>query len=123
VEGLLDKATEELQEYQAMTKHAVQYIRDHLQESLSVSAMASAVHASTRTLQRALKETLNCSPTEILLAVKMHEAKRLLGKGSMNVSETAYRLGFENADHFSRRFKSYYGVPPSAFVRAAREQT
>jgi AraC-like DNA-binding protein len=122
VQDLLERKTVELLEYQALTKHAVLHIQQHLDENLSAADLAEAVHTSLRTLQRALKETLDCSPSEILWAVKMHEAKQLLKLGGLNVSEAGYRVGFENPDHFSRRFKAYYGVPPSTIRQWRAEQ-
>ena len=76
------------------------------------------VHVSPRTLQRGIKDALHRSPRELILAVKMKEARRLLETGALRVSEVAYRVGFDNPDHFSRRFKAYHGVPPSALSRS-----
>jgi AraC-like DNA-binding protein len=116
VNFLLGSESRELQEYQVLVKHGIVYLRKHLEEPVGVAQLAKAVHASARTLQRAMREALACSPTEMILAVKMHEAKQLLKNGSMNVSQAGYEVGFEKPDHFSRRFKAHYGVPPSSMM-------
>ncbi len=121
LKNLLDRTTAELLEYQAMSKHAISFVRANLDEGISVAKLAKAIHTSPRTLQRALKQCLHCSPTEIILAVKMHEAKQLLKKGTCNVSQAGYEVGFDSPDHFSRRFKTYYGVPPSAMMPIRQE--
>ena len=43
-------------------------------------------------------------------------AQRMLEGGRYRVSEVAYGLGFANPAHFSKRFKSFYRVPPSSFL-------
>ena len=102
---------------EGLARRALDYVRSHLDESISVAQLARVVHVSPRTLQRGLKEATRCSPREFILAVKMQEARRLLQTAGLRVSEVAYRVGFESPDHFSRRFKSYYRVPPSAISR------
>lgn len=96
-----------------LSLRALSYVRDHLDRKITVGQLSTAVHVSPRSLQRAIREALGCSPRELILAVKMHEAKYLLRTHKMRVSDVAYRLGFENPNHFSSRFKTYYRVPPS----------
>ena len=46
----------------------------------------------------------------------VNEAKNLLKKPELNVSEVAYRLGFEYNSHFTKFFKSKTGMSPTAFL-------
>lgn len=101
---------------EGLARRALEHVHTHLDQTIPVAGLARAVFVSPRTLQRGLKEALGCSPREFILAVKMQEARQLLEGGTLRVSEVAYRVGFENPDHFSRRFKSYYRVPPSAML-------
>jgi AraC-like DNA-binding protein len=103
---------------EGLAHRCLDYLRTHLDESVSVASLARVVHVSPRTLQRGIKDALHRSPRELILAVKMKEARRLLETGALRVSEVAYRVGFDNPDHFSRRFKAYHGVPPSALSRS-----
>jgi len=96
-----------------LAMRGLSHVYEHLEQSISVADLARAVAVSPRTLQRGLKEAVGCSPRQFITAVKMHEAKRLLSEGEVRVAEVAYRVGFESADHFSRKFKSYYEVTPS----------
>ena len=45
----------------------------------------------------------------------VEKAKRLLLTTSLTVSETAFKLGFEYPQYFSRLFKSKTGQTPAAF--------
>lgn len=97
-----------------LERRAVRAIREHLDEALSPGALAGALYVSLRTLQRQLTETLGCSPGELILAVKMREARRLLERGELQVQQVARRVGYDDPGHFSRRFKAYFGHTPAA---------
>jgi len=96
-----------------LAMRSLSYVYAHLEDNINVADLARAVAVSPRTLQRGLKEAVGCSPRQFITAVKMHEAKRMLSEGGVRVAEVAWKVGFESADHFSRKFKSYYEVPPS----------
>lgn len=53
------------------------------------------------------------SPYQYLLRRKMNIAAELLVDGGALVKEAAQRVGFADALHFSRVFRSVHGVPPS----------
>lgn len=47
----------------------------------------------------------------------MKRAKDLIMSGS-NISGTAYKLGFEYPQHFTRMFKKHFGITPSQFSKS-----
>jgi AraC-like DNA-binding protein len=91
-------------------------IHENLDRPLQPSELASELHVSLRTLERVLAATLQCTPRQLIVTMKMREARRLLESGRLRVNEVAYRLGFATPGHFSARFKSFYRTSPSAFV-------
>ncbi|HSL18544.1 MAG TPA: AraC family transcriptional regulator [Methylomirabilota bacterium] len=93
------------------------YVYDHIGEPLTPSDVAEGLNLSLRSLQRGLAGSLKCTPTELILAVKMREAKRFLGEEELRVQEAARAVGFDDPFHFSRRFKAYYGIAPSELGR------
>lgn len=95
-----------------LADQAVVQVHAALERNLTPAELAGALCVSLRTLERGLAQTLACSPRQLILAVKMREARRLLGQGG-RVGEVAERLGFASAFHFSRRFKDFYHVAPS----------
>ncbi len=103
----------------ALAARAMQYIEAHLGENLNSGRLADALYVSRRTLERAIATALSCTPHELLLGVRMQVAERLLGEG-MRVADVAERVGFVSAPHFSRTFKRYFGVSPSARADHAR---
>ncbi len=95
---------------------ALAHVRDHLDQNISASDLASDVGVSLRTLQRACQDELGATPRDVILAVKMRSAHEALASGKWRVGEVAQQVGFESPYHFSRRFKDFYDKPPSAVI-------
>jgi AraC-like DNA-binding protein len=92
-------------------------IHSLLEEPITPRRLAAELNVSLRTLERVLAATLECSPRQLIVTMKMRQARRLLLTGELRVTEVAYRLGFSSPAHFSTRFKAFYGCPPSSYVR------
>ena len=64
-------------------------------------------------LHRLFKERYGMTVKQYMTEVRMRQAKRLL-KAGHSVIETAYQTGYGNEFNFSKAFKKFFGVPPSA---------
>jgi AraC-like DNA-binding protein len=74
--------------------------------------VARGLHMSSRTLQRRLQEA-GTSFQRVLDEARRHMARYYLGNSELELSETAYLLGYEDANSFARAFRGWEGVPPS----------
>jgi len=92
---------------------ATLFVYDELEKPLTPADLADGLNLSLRSLQRGLGTSLGCTPRELILAIKMREAKRLLIAEEYRVQEAARAVGFDDPFHFSRRFKNYYEISPS----------
>ncbi len=104
----------------SLAEQAIVAVHERLDGGLSPNDLARALHVSLRTLERGLARYLECTPRQLILAMRMREARRILASGECMVKEVAYRLGFADPYHFSRCFKSFYHVAPSDARPAAR---
>jgi AraC-like DNA-binding protein len=89
------------------------FVYEHLDRPTTPADLAGDLNLSLRSLQRGLSASLGCTPRELILAVKMREAKRLLLDEEFRVQEAARAVGFDDPFHFSRRFKAYYRISPT----------
>ena len=89
------------------------HVFEHLEQPMTPADLADGLNVSLRSLQRGLAGSLGCTPRELILAIKMREAKRHLLEGDARVQEAARAVGFDDPFHFSRRFKAYYRVSPT----------
>jgi AraC family transcriptional regulator len=93
-------------------------IEAHLDEPLSIVALAEAVRLSPRHFARAFKQSFDQPPHHYHLARRVEQAKALLGKGEMSITEIAVALGFADTSAFSTTFRRFTGGPPRDYRRA-----
>lgn len=72
-----------------------------------------AIHVNH--LNRALKEAIQKTTSEIIAERILQESKILLRHSSWNVSEIAYALGFTEVTHFNNFFKKHIQLSPTKF--------
>lgn len=92
-------------------------IAAHAVKHWPVSSYADALGLSERTLGRLCKAHTGLSARAMIEAHLMHEASRLLAYTQMSAQSIAHALGFDDASYFSRRFRRFTGVSPSAYRR------
>jgi AraC-like DNA-binding protein len=79
-------------------------------------AVASMLAMSARTLARKLADS-GTSYAELQREVRSARAQEYLRSSDLHISEVATRLGFSDATAFSRAFRSWMGLTPSAWRR------
>ncbi len=77
--------------------------------------LASEVGMSRAHLNRKLKGLLNQRTNEFIRTLRLKRAALLLEKRAGNVSEIAFKVGFNHLAYFARSFKKQYGVAPSEY--------
>lgn len=91
------------------------YIRQHLNEGITIQQLANLACMSKPHFFRSFKQELGVSPLDFVLQERIANAKKLLRDPLLSVSEAAYQSGFNNLTHFSIQFKRQEGVTPSAY--------
>ncbi len=90
-----------------------------LREDLTAETLAEIAGVSLRTLQRIFRERFDTSPMSWLMEARLLEAGRVIRAGDDPVTKIAYRVGFKDPSHFTRRFKARFGVSPNEYRRGA----
>jgi AraC family transcriptional regulator, transcriptional activator of pobA len=94
----------------------------HFRENLPLQDYASMMAVSLVQLRAACASATEQSPTKMIHARIITEAKRNLIFGDMSVEQIAFGLGFADAAYFTRFFRREVGQAPSQFRTAARQQ-
>jgi AraC family transcriptional regulator, transcriptional activator of pobA len=97
-------------------------IDEHYRENLPLQDYASMMAVSLVQLRAACASASEQSPTKMIHARIITEAKRNLIFGDMSVEQIAFWLGFADAAYFTRFFRREVGQAPSQFRVAARQQ-
>ena len=100
-------------------KYARELIRKDLQNPPKLIDLARSVGINHSKLNIGFREIYGTTIFDYLRQVRLNMAKSLLDDGQMNVSETAFAVGYSSPSHFSKSFKDYYGTSPSAYLRTA----
>src|SRR5580698_8262543 len=83
-----------------------------------VKQLAADCDVSKRQLQRFIGEAFGLAPGRWMRELRLNRALALLSK-IKNVKQVAMALGYSQACHFSRDFKSFFGFSPSQVYRTA----
>lgn len=97
-------------------KQATDYVEANLTSpELSVESLADAVAMSRVHLYKRLLAITGSTPLEFIRAIRLRHAAQLLKDSGLNVSEVAYKVGFNNPRYFSKHFKEMFGMMPSEY--------
>lgn len=91
------------------------YIASHLDEDLTLDALAAEFYISKRHMESVFKEYCGFSVGEYIISMRIIKARELLRQG-MRVTEAGEAVGYRNTSHFCRIFKQHTGVSPKKYA-------
>lgn len=106
----------------AVYSRAKECIEARFLELPTLQSVAAACGSEAPYLCRLFARYHDESPYQFLTRMRMDHASRLLLEGDASVKSVAALLGFKDAFHFSRVFKSIHHVPPSRFRQSMHPQ-
>jgi AraC-like DNA-binding protein len=86
----------------------------------TVQGLAGELHLSSGYLSDMIKSQTGKSAQEHIHLYLLEAAKALLAASELSVAQTAYQLGFEYPQYFSRLFRRKTGLSPSQFRASVR---
>lgn len=120
IKGILSNVCEQISlKNQLKTKHSVQkainYIREHCQEEISLTSVAEYVRLNPTYFSRFFKEETGCSFVDYLKKLRIEKAKELLKTSNLKIYEICEALGYQSVQYFSTLFKNMVGVTPQEY--------
>ena len=97
------------------------YIRQHYR-TLTLTNLAEHFHYSKPHLCTLIKQNTGVSFTDLVRRIRMTRATEYLLNSGRSVSEIAEEVGYHSADHFSRVFRTTYGMSPQEYRKQNEEQ-
>ncbi|PSR11858.1 MAG: AraC family transcriptional regulator [Bacteroidetes bacterium] len=95
--------------------YAIQYIKKHLTESITIDQIAEKACLSKSHFFRVFKNTLGVSPIDYITSERIKLSKKLIKNTNQQISEIAYKVGFNNPSYFSKQFKKHEHLTPKEF--------
>lgn len=96
-------------------KRVLDYIANNLEESISLSQLATIAGMSPRYFSELFKQSTGCTPHNYVVAQKMERAKQRLRDPKCSIIEAGLDAGFQNSSHFARNFRKLEGTTPTRF--------
>lgn len=104
---------------QILVKKFFHLIEENNQNNLSLSDYAGLIGVTANHLTQTVKVLTGKTSLQIIKSKQLLEIKRLLVHTSLNVSEIANQLNFEDQSYFSKFFKRETGLTPLQYRNEA----
>jgi len=100
----------------------IEWVRDHLSETLSIERLAARAAMSPRHFARRFTLEVGLTPAKAIEIFRLDMARAKIEGGNTPVVDVARQCGFGDAERMRRAFLRHFGLPPQAF-RQARVHT
>ena len=98
---------------------AVNAVETHFADpDFDTTSFSREVGISRKLLHTKIKALTGMTSGEFIRTLRLKRAAQLFSRGSGNVSEIAYEVGFNNLSYFAKTFKETFGTSPSKFVKS-----
>jgi len=94
---------------------ALAYVKRNFRENIELADVANHVNLSVSRTGHLFKDVLGKGYKEFLLTLRVNEAKKLLLKTEMPVTDICLQCGFQSLTPFYRSFKMMVGLSPHEF--------
>lgn len=92
----------------------VEHLRERLAERITLDELAAVAGLSPFHFQRQFKRAYHATPQQMLMALRLFEAKRRLAAGEAP-AQVAAATGLADQAHLTRAFAQRYGVTPARY--------
>ena len=96
-------------------REAVNFIEQNYARNITVEDMAKRCKLDRSYFGKVFKSTVGKSPQEFLIQYRMTKAAEALTLTNATVGDIGISVGYPNLLHFSRAFKTVYGISPREF--------
>ncbi len=107
--------------YTSRIARAIERLGQDFDQPLRIEQLARELGMSVSGLHHHFKAVTAISPLQFQKRLRLLEARRLMLGEDLDAASAAFRVGYRDASHFNREYKSLFGVPPMRDVQRLRE--
>ncbi len=96
----------------AKLRAAIKIMERHLEEPTTIPAIADEIGLSQRQLERLFTLYVCKSPLQYYRDIRLDRARGLVTQTEMPIWEVALACGFSSPEHFSRAYRTRFGLAP-----------
>ncbi len=102
---------------------AVDKLRAHFDKPLRIEDIARELGMSPSGFHAHFRALTAMSPLQFQKQLRLQEARRLMLSENLDAAQAGYRVGYDDASHFSREYKRQFGDPPLRDVERLRDSS
>jgi len=91
----------------------LQIMENNIEDPLTPEEIAEIVGLSSRQIERLFNKHLGTSPKKFYLKLRLEKARDLLRQTTLSVTDICLACGFRSSSHFSKSYRTAFGVSPS----------
>ncbi|KAF0237102.1 MAG: AraC family transcriptional regulator, partial [bacterium] len=99
---------------------AIELLRQNYDKPLRIENIAQELKMSVSGFHHHFKTVTAMSPLQFQKQLRLQEARRLMLAEDVDAASAGYRVGYDDASHFSREYKRFFGSPPQRDVTSLR---
>lgn len=93
----------------------LEYVEQHLHQPITLAALAAEAHLQPTYFSNLFSRQMGLPPLRYVARRRIERAAGLLSATDLRVEEVGARVGFRDIFHFSRTFKRWTGLAPTAY--------
>ena len=109
------KTEKDIRETDKLIDRILRYVRQNYKSSITAELICREFSCSRSYLSHTFKNAVGNSFSEYLIHLRINHAKHLLEFSSLNITEIAFSVGFNDSNYFSSVFKKHVGITPLAY--------
>lgn len=99
---------------------AIQRFHREFDQPLRIDEIASELGMSTSSFHQHFKAVTAMTPLQFQKQLQLQEARRLMLGEELDAATAGFRVGYNDAAHFSREYKRLFGEPPMRDIERLR---
>jgi AraC family transcriptional regulator len=96
-------------------QRTITYIQTHLEQTLSLTTLATLVHLSPDHFARLFKHATGQTPHQYTLGCRIARAKQLLAETDLPLSTVGLQVGCTDQSYFTALFRQHVTITPKAY--------
>ena len=104
---------------QEFLEKIIEYINQNIEnKEITVDNLASYLIMNRSNVYRKIKALTGQTATEFIRTVKLKMAIKYIESGENNITEIAFKAGFDSPGYFTKCFKKQFGKSPSELINS-----
>jgi AraC-like DNA-binding protein len=99
---------------------AIARLRNDFDRPLRIEDLARELGMSVTGFHHHFKAVTAMSPLQFQKQLRLQEARRLMLGEDLDAASAGFRVGYDDASHFSREYKRLFGAPPMRDIERLR---